>query len=289
MSDLRQHKDLLDAGYAPGNYTFTCIDCEQEAIGDKRARRCLPCAEKRVVSKSTEALTSNPRALIEELVGYVTMTSDRIGFSRVLQKIEAQLARTPSRLDAEKVFGTMSMRARQRTSRENVGDVLAAMSEMFSGEPSSAPETCDVLSNFGSPQRMKNEGSLEMPTGPVPGQLGENSAQILPSSDPSPSEEFNRGAREGWMRALCYYLDTDAESRQEFIDGMERRWPLGSPLKASECQHDRFKPGFTLEWLGSTPQLKANTHRFMCKVCRETFDLAIGEAQLSQNGEDDHA
>lgn len=83
--------------------------------------------------------TSNPRALIEELVGYVTMTSDRIGFSRVLQKIEAQLARTPYRLDAEKVLGTMSMRARQRTSRENVGDVLAAMSEMLSGEPASPP------------------------------------------------------------------------------------------------------------------------------------------------------
>ena len=93
-------------------------------------------------------LSSNPRALIEELVGYVTMTSDRIGFSRVLQKIEAQLARTPSRLDAEKVFGTMSMRARQRTSRENVGDVLAAMSEIFSGEPDSAPETAgDWLTN----------------------------------------------------------------------------------------------------------------------------------------------
>lgn len=48
--DLRQHKDLRDAGYAPGNYTFKCIDCEQEAVGDKRARRCLPCAEKRVLS-----------------------------------------------------------------------------------------------------------------------------------------------------------------------------------------------------------------------------------------------
>lgn len=48
-----QHKDLLDAGYAPGNYTFKCMDCGYEAVGDKRARRCLPCAEKRVVSRAS--------------------------------------------------------------------------------------------------------------------------------------------------------------------------------------------------------------------------------------------
>lgn len=59
-----------------------------------------------------------------------------------------------------------------------------------------------------------------------------------------------------------------------------------SALKAS-CQHDRFKPGFTPQWLGSTPDVRVNTHRFLCRVCNETFDLAIGEAQLAgltQNG-----
>jgi hypothetical protein len=43
-----QHKDLLDAGYAPGNYMFKCMDCECEAMGDKRSRRCLHCAERRL-------------------------------------------------------------------------------------------------------------------------------------------------------------------------------------------------------------------------------------------------
>lgn len=35
---------LHDFGYAPGNYTFKCLDCGQEAIGDKRAARCETCA-----------------------------------------------------------------------------------------------------------------------------------------------------------------------------------------------------------------------------------------------------
>lgn len=51
--------------------------------------------------------------------------------------------------------------------------------------------------------------------------------------------------------------------------------------RGTGCQHDRFKPGLTLQWLGSTPDIRANTHRFQCMICRETFDLAIGEAQLS--------
>ena len=35
---------LKDFGYAPGNYTFKCLDCGQESIGDKRAARCETCA-----------------------------------------------------------------------------------------------------------------------------------------------------------------------------------------------------------------------------------------------------
>lgn len=60
--------------------------------------------------------------------------------------------------------------------------------------------------------------------------------------------------------------------------GIPPQFKLG---EGHDCQHDRFKPGFTLEWLGSTPQLHANTHRFMCKFCREIFDLAIGDAQVT--------
>lgn len=59
--------------------------------------------------------------------------------------------------------------------------------------------------------------------------------------------------------------------------------------RGTECQHDRFKPKFTLQWTGSTPGIRANTHRFQCRICRETFDLAIGEAQLgsAENGKGD--
>lgn len=42
-SDGRQ-LTLKDFGYAPGNYSFRCLDCGQDAIGDKRARRCEKCA-----------------------------------------------------------------------------------------------------------------------------------------------------------------------------------------------------------------------------------------------------
>ena len=36
--------DLVEYGYAPGNYTNTCQLCEQEFIGEKRARVCRVCA-----------------------------------------------------------------------------------------------------------------------------------------------------------------------------------------------------------------------------------------------------
>lgn len=41
---------LLDFGYAPGKYTFTCHDCAQPSIGDKRSLRCETCAAKRLGS-----------------------------------------------------------------------------------------------------------------------------------------------------------------------------------------------------------------------------------------------
>lgn len=67
-----QHKDLLDAGYAPGNYTFKCMDCGCEAVGDKRARRCQPCAQKRVLS-GTHSPTSN-----EQDCGHTKLYADSL-------------------------------------------------------------------------------------------------------------------------------------------------------------------------------------------------------------------
>jgi len=48
---------LLDFGYAPGNYTFKCLDCGQEGVGDKRASRCETCA--------TQALRENRRGAVK--------------------------------------------------------------------------------------------------------------------------------------------------------------------------------------------------------------------------------
>lgn len=40
------------AGYAPGNYTRKCIDCDKQFDGDKRAIQCLECAAISVKSRA---------------------------------------------------------------------------------------------------------------------------------------------------------------------------------------------------------------------------------------------
>ena len=40
----RPELTLKHFGHAPGDYSFTCLDCEQEATGDKRCVRCETCA-----------------------------------------------------------------------------------------------------------------------------------------------------------------------------------------------------------------------------------------------------
>ncbi len=52
MADLKNTLDLTAmlkevrtiGGFADGNYTCTCKDCDRVFIGDKRSRQCLPCA-----------------------------------------------------------------------------------------------------------------------------------------------------------------------------------------------------------------------------------------------------
>jgi lipoate synthase len=44
-------------GFAPGNYSGTCVNCEEEFIGDKYARQCLFCAINSVNESNTQALT----------------------------------------------------------------------------------------------------------------------------------------------------------------------------------------------------------------------------------------
>ena len=41
-------RDLIDYGYAPGQYAGACMDCKQHMdFVDKRCHVCRPCAEKR--------------------------------------------------------------------------------------------------------------------------------------------------------------------------------------------------------------------------------------------------
>jgi hypothetical protein len=41
------------------------------------------------------------------------------------------------------------------------------------------------------------------------------------------SDAFARGAREGWMRAVVFYRDIDAESDGAVMDEINLRWPIG--------------------------------------------------------------
>lgn len=47
-------------------------------------------------------------------------------------------------------------------------------------------------------------------------------------------DAFSRGARHGWMRAVVYHLDIDAEGDPNEIAEIERRWPLSAALPESE-------------------------------------------------------
>lgn len=51
---------LLDFGYAPGDYTFICHDCEREATGDKRCLRCEACAQKKLNAQNGPAEQGKP-------------------------------------------------------------------------------------------------------------------------------------------------------------------------------------------------------------------------------------
>jgi hypothetical protein len=55
--------------------------------------------------------------------------------------------------------------------------------------------------------------------------------------------------------------------------------PLKLPAETKvECQHDKFKPNSTLQWLGSSMDINANTHLWRCTVCDHRFDLPTAHA-----------
>jgi hypothetical protein len=44
MENSKEEPKYPIGGYAPGNYTCKCINCNKKFIGDKRAVQCEPCA-----------------------------------------------------------------------------------------------------------------------------------------------------------------------------------------------------------------------------------------------------
>lgn len=92
-----QHKDLLDAGYAPGGYAFKCMDCGCEAVGDKRARRCQSCAEKRLLS-GVSSIPSKERTrrghimVLREILHHGTVETDawEAAIRYAIHKLELQ-------------------------------------------------------------------------------------------------------------------------------------------------------------------------------------------------------
>jgi len=52
--DTRKPKQYPIGGYAPGNYSCTCVTCKIDFIGDKLAVQCEPCAIEMTEGKSKE-------------------------------------------------------------------------------------------------------------------------------------------------------------------------------------------------------------------------------------------
>lgn len=59
---------LHDYGFAPGEYYCRCIDCDRSHIADKRAVRCLPCAEE-AFARAEAAERADDRVLMQEKLG----------------------------------------------------------------------------------------------------------------------------------------------------------------------------------------------------------------------------
>jgi len=55
-------------GFAPGNYSNTCVDCRKSFIGDKRAYQCEPCAVAVEALKTSFTISGGTR-LITDFMG----------------------------------------------------------------------------------------------------------------------------------------------------------------------------------------------------------------------------
>ena len=87
-------------------------------------------------------------------------------------------------------------------------------------------------------------------------------------------------AREALQTAETVMMIVEPRSHKaEYLQALALiREVLGSSVETA-CQHDRFKPNPTLQWLGSSLDPKADTHLHRCTVCDSRFDLPIGHAQ----------
>jgi hypothetical protein len=73
---------LISWGFAPGSYACFCSECGKPHVADKRAWRCLDCAERRADLPPTDAeVLAHPkvRALVdaaEEQLDYLEMCGE---------------------------------------------------------------------------------------------------------------------------------------------------------------------------------------------------------------------
>lgn len=66
-ADQKEWPDKRVNGWAPGDYTCTCVDCGVRYLGDKRSVQCFPCAAKFVTPPRPETLEEKCARLSSEL------------------------------------------------------------------------------------------------------------------------------------------------------------------------------------------------------------------------------
>lgn len=66
-------------GFAPGFYLGPCTDCKEKFLGDKRSRRCEPCAELREAAELSAAASSPMQDPTADLIAKLRKIEDNPG------------------------------------------------------------------------------------------------------------------------------------------------------------------------------------------------------------------
>ena len=125
VTDTPEHlRALRGAGWAPGNYIVACIDCDPSELearrygdwrmGDKRAIRCRPCAEKVVAAAPTVEQSSMVQTdRLSEALAYRSAASAFLASRGVLPEFDAWLAERGMPADAVGRLVEVAKRARK--------------------------------------------------------------------------------------------------------------------------------------------------------------------------------